>query len=246
MVFDLLILTDDDEYYTGRSYSFEASIDPPDKLPEDPVYEFIFDDGVTQKSSSNTVSRELTMPDGYSLTANIYDKAGKLAYQKIRVFVFVEPEERKEKNQQSGLTAAQCTEMGEECAIACNKICEQTKGEYCEKYPYSGCALDVFCWCNVCSIYDTKWCPNYPDYLGCAEGAKGKYRSCIENCQSKRESGGDVSTCWQDCNKEFNDAIIECKQSPCQSFCENKGYDKGEWARYTQEYGWDSCYCSNN
>jgi len=70
------------------------------------------------------------------------------------------------------------------------------------------------------------------------------YRGCIESCQSKREAGTDVSTCWADCNKEFEDSIIECKQEPCREFCNGEGFENGEWARYTQEHGWDSCYCS--
>jgi hypothetical protein len=120
-----------------------------------------------------------------------------------------------------------------------------TKWEYCQEHDYSGCALDVFCYCNVCAIYDTKWCPEYSDYRACAEGVKGTYISCIESCQAKREAGSDVSTCWNDCNTAFNDAIIECKQTPCHDFCIEKGYETGKWARYTQEYGWDSCLCEN-
>ena len=154
-------------------------------------------------------------------------------------------EEEKDVALSTGLSAEDCTDKGKECAAACNKICDEKKRAYCDKYGYSGCALDIFCWCNVCGIYDTKWCPNYYGYLGCAEGTKGAYRSCIESCQSKREAGANVSTCWADCNAEFTDAIIECKQEPCKLFCESRGFSGGEWARYTSEFGWDSCYCSD-
>lgn len=143
-------------------------------------------------------------------------------------------------SQSLALTSEECVETGQQCAQDCEAICGQTKADYCEKFDYSGCALDVFCWCNACGIYDTKWCPQYPDYLSCAEGVKGTYRGCIENCQSKREGGQDVSTCWADCNEELNNKIIDCKQGPCQEFCTEKGFSNGEWAKYTQEYGWDS------
>lgn len=149
-------------------------------------------------------------------------------------------------SQSFALSSEECTEKGQQCAKDCEAICGQTRSDYCDKFDYSGCALDVFCWCNICGIYDTKWCPRYPDYLSCAEGAKGTYRGCIENCQSKREARQNVSTCWADCNEELNNKLIDCKQGPCQKFCEEKGFSNGEWARYTHEYGWDSCYCTGD
>lgn len=162
--------------------------------------------------------------------------------------VLAPPPEKKQTGEDIPILTASpegCIAMGKACADECNRICEQAKGEYCKKYNYSGCALDVFCWCNVCKIYDSKWCPNYPGFLGCAEGVKGTYRGCIEGCQAKREARQDVSTCWHDCNKIFEDGIVQCKQAPCKQFCQEQGFNKGEWARYTNEYGWDSCYCSN-
>jgi len=244
IVFDLRILANDEnEYYTKRSYGFEAMLDPPDALPKNPEYEFIFSDGETKKGSTDTITREFKKAGTYTLTAKIHDKtSGKVVATKSGSFTFNE-EEKEETS--TGLSAEECTDTGKDCADSCNKLCEEKKGEYCDKHGYSGCALDVFCWCNVCAIYDTKWCPNYPGYMGCAEGTKGKYRSCIESCQSKREAGSDVSTCWGDCNTEFNDAIIECKQEPCKEFCDGKGFSDGVWAKYTQESGWDSCYCSD-
>ncbi|MBN1502287.1 hypothetical protein JW930_01980 [Candidatus Woesearchaeota archaeon] len=138
-----------------------------------------------------------------------------------------------------------CAGMYDVCAADCEDECEMTKYEYCQEHGYSGCALDVFCYCNVCNIYDSKWCPEYSDYRACAEGIKGTYTGCIKTCQSKREAGSDVSTCWADCNKIFDEKLTECKQVPCHDFCIEKGYETGEWARYTQEYGWDSCLCEN-
>jgi hypothetical protein len=133
-------------------------------------------------------------------------------------------------------------EKAEECVRSCGEECEQLKKQYCKDHPYSGCALDVFCWCNGCEIYNAKWC-EYEGYLGCAEGALGSYKSCIKNCQAKREAGQDVSTCWQECNEEFIEAVNYCKDGPCANFCQEEGYQTGEWAKYTQEYGWDSCHC---
>lgn len=240
VVFDLYADTDDDELLTGRLYTFTASLDPVDMTPKNAVYEFVFNDGVKQNSSSSTFSRKFDKPGSYVVNCRIFD--GKdAAYYKSRTYTVIKDEEESIEEE---VTVFDCKPLADECVDSCNKICEQTKGEYCNKYNYSGCALDVFCWCNVCVIYDTKWCPYYPEFRGCAEGAKGKYRSCIENCQAKREAAQDVSTFWQECNTEFDEAVIECKQQPCKDFCSSKGFDNGEWARYTQEYGWDSCYCS--
>ncbi len=258
IVFDLRILAgDDDEYFINRSYSFEASLDPPSATPKNPEYEFKFSDNVTKKETSNTISREFKKASTYTLTAKIINKStGEIAGTKSRSFTFkpssAEASEGKEEEvkevremKDTGLSKEDCAGKAEECAETCGETCEEKKGEYCRKHEYSGCALDVFCWCNSCAIYDAKWCPDYAGFIGCAEGVKGKYKGCIENCQSKRESGGDVSTCWADCNKEFDSGIVECKQDPCEEFCASKGYDKGEWAKYTGEYGWDSCYCTD-
>ncbi len=144
-----------------------------------------------------------------------------------------------------GFEGDNCEGKAEVCVADCNDECGLLKWDYCQEHDYSGCALDVFCYCNVCKIYDSKWCPEYNDYRACVEGIKGTYISCIESCQASREAGLDVSTCWNDCNKVFEDDIIECKQDPCHEFCIEKGYETGKWARYTQEYGWDSCLCEN-
>jgi hypothetical protein len=242
-ILDVLVEPDDDEKVTGKQYTFNAVLDPPDLIPQNAVYEFVFEDGVTKKSSSNRLAREFKTPGSYTLTVTLSDAAGKMVAKKTLVITVEKGEEKEEET--AGLSADDCLERGRACADDCNQKCEQAKGEYCKKYGYSGCALDVFCWCNVCGIYDTKWCPIYPEYLSCAEGAAGTYIGCIESCQAKREAGSDVSTCWADCNEVLNNEIIACKQGPCQEFCEDRGFSNGEWARYTQEFGWDSCYCTN-
>lgn len=179
----------------------------------------------------------------YLLTVTLFDGQVQLIKKSTLIHINAEGEKQEIVPE---VTADECLAVGEECAESCTKLCEDKKGEYCKEHDYSGCALDVFCWCNACVIYDGKWCPRYESFNSCAEGVKGKYRSCIEACQSKREAAQDVSTCWQDCNMEFEEGIIGCKQAPCQEFCTDKGFAKGEWVRYTQEYGWDSCYCSSD
>jgi hypothetical protein len=139
-------------------------------------------------------------------------------------------------------TVKDCADLGAECAEQCEQICGQERYDYCREFEYSGCALDVFCWCNVCGIYDAKWCP-MTGFLGCASGAKGAYTSCVDGCNSKLRAGQDVSTCWADCNTEFDTAVQACKDALCPEFCQGEGFTTGSWARYTEDYGWDSCYC---
>lgn len=139
-------------------------------------------------------------------------------------------------------TVQDCANLQAECVEQCNEICGQERYDYCREAEYSGCALDILCWCNVCGIYDSKWCPR-AGFLGCAGGARDGYRSCIEGCNSKMRAGQDVSTCWGDCNAEFEEKITGCKDGVCPEFCEEEGFTTGKWARYTQDFGWDSCLC---
>jgi hypothetical protein len=144
------------------------------------------------------------------------------------------------------VTSDECIELAEQCADECTQECETEKYEYCRTFEYSGCALDVFCSCNSCSnVYNYRWC-EFSGYLGCAESAGNTYTSCIDNCNLKMIAGDDVSTCWNDCNDEFFFQLGNpCKDGPCQQFCKEHGYSNGVWAKYTQEYGWDSCYCTD-
>lgn len=58
----------------------------------------------------------------------------------------------------------QCAAMGKRCAEECTRLCEATKDADCEEHPYSGCRLDVFCWCDACGIYDENWCPRFSGF----------------------------------------------------------------------------------
>jgi hypothetical protein len=150
------------------------------------------------------------------------------------------------KNDGSTSVTDKCVELSQTCVEDCAATHEKEKYDYCREFEYSGCALDVFGWCNACAdVYNSKWC-KYPEYLGCAEGALATYKGCIDGCNAKRRAGDDVSTCWNDCNTELFDKLGNpCKDRPCQAFCEEKGFDTGVWAKYTSEYSWDSCSCSN-
>ncbi|MBW3015954.1 FecR family protein [Candidatus Woesearchaeota archaeon] len=137
---------------------------------------------------------------------------------------------------------ADCAEDKTACFEKCNQECNQKKYDYCRKYEYSGCALDVMCDCNKCEFYDSKWCPN-EGYMGCAAGPISKYETCIKNCQSDFEQGKDTSNCRNDCNTELNSGLQVCKNAQCQTSCTAQGYEKGEWAPYTSTGGYDSCNC---
>jgi hypothetical protein len=138
---------------------------------------------------------------------------------------------------------ADFTEDKAVCYEECDKACGQKKYDYCRKYEYSGCALDVFCDCNKCDfLYDSKWSPE-DGYDACAAGPIGKYETCITTCQSDRESGNDVSTCWNDCNAELNDGLLPCKDEQCATYCITQGYENGKWTYYTSSGGYDTCSC---
>jgi hypothetical protein len=129
------------------------------------------------------------------------------------------------------------------CYEECDKLCGKKKYDYCRTYEYSGCALDVFCDCNKCDfLYDPKWSPA-EGYDACAAGPIGNYETCINSCQSDRESGNDVSTCWNDCNNELNEGLFPCKDKQCATSCTAQGYEEGKWAYYTSSGGYDTCSC---
>lgn len=246
--FDILISPDDDERVTGETYTFEAALDPPDLIPKNPRYEFIFEDGHAVNSSSNTIERKFKDPGRYQFTVTLYDlSTGKVVKKKIDCIDLIKGEGEEEKEEEiTGLTTEQCKEKADQCIDECNKICEQTKYDYCREFEYSGCALDVFCWCNACGhVYNPRWC-RYSEYIGCAEGALATFRGCIDGCNAKRRAAQDVSTCWNDCNDElFTQLGNPCKDEPCLDFCQDKDFDLGVWAKYTAKYSWDSCACSN-
>ncbi len=137
---------------------------------------------------------------------------------------------------------ADCAEDAVACAEECEKECNQKKYDYCRTYEYSGCALDVFCDCNKCALYDSRWCPK-EGYMACIGGPITSYESCIKTCQSDFEAGNDVSTCWRDCNDELGVSLIPCKDGQCAKSCTADGYEKGEWAYYIPGQGYDTCAC---
>jgi len=143
LVLDIMIDTDDDTYYTGRSYAFVVSLDPPDRAPTGSRYEVKWSDK-DSTSGSSRIQRSFDRPGTYTLTAILYNGQTALL-QRARSYVIVTDKEK---------LASDCTDKGASCADDCNRLCEQTKAGYCEKFGYSGCALDVFCWCNACAIYD--------------------------------------------------------------------------------------------
>ncbi len=137
----------------------------------------------------------------------------------------------------------ECDGLYKSCAEDCERVCGSARNDYCEVAGYSGCALDVFCWCNACDIYAPKWCA-LEGYLGCAEGAKATFKGCIEVCNSKLRAGKDVSTCWKDCTDELSKKLGNpCKDGPCRVYCSQRGFSSGMWAAYTREGGYDSCLC---
>ncbi|MBW3015819.1 hypothetical protein KY330_05320 [Candidatus Woesearchaeota archaeon] len=141
------------------------------------------------------------------------------------------------------LTPEECNELKQGCEQDCGEKCEQLKYDYCRKHEYSGCALDVFCSCDACKdVYNVKWC-GYESFLGCAEGAMGKYETCIKGYQAKRDAGQDVSNAGE-CRKEFLEQLGgPCKNDACVEFCQLDNFKTGKWATYTQEFGYDSCAC---
>jgi len=244
-----ILVSPDDEKVTGKTYAFEASLDPSSQIPQNPRYRFVFEDGHSINSSNNRIERTFKNPGRYQYTVTLYDlSTDKVVIKKMDNIDLIkgEKEEEKKEDFQKLLREDECEEDAESCIESCNNDCEQKKYDYCRKYEYSGCALDVFCWCNACThVYNKRWCGISEKYIGCAVGALGKYKSCIENCNSEREANQDVTTCGGDCNTEMFETLGNpCKDPPCKEFCKQQGYDDGVWAKYTGEYGWDSCACT--
>ncbi len=141
-------------------------------------------------------------------------------------------------------TADECAAKYDDCAKKCNDECNQKKYTYCRTYEYSGCALDVFCACNICDIYSGKWCVN-DGWMALSSGPYEWYVNCIEGCQTSMESGEDVSTCWADCNAGLNERLQEAKNQVCDDYCRDNDYENGTWSNFNDGV-WDTCFCQGD